>query len=65
MALLAAYMQNKAPEETLEAYLDAKVFAAGESTTITADKAEVDGFNAYLTAYKALLQVERAAVDVL
>ena len=65
MALLAAYMQNKAPEETLEAYLDAKVFAAGESTTITADKAEVDGFNAYLTAYKALLQVERVAVDVL
>ena len=31
----------------------------------TPDKADVDGFNAYLTQYTALLEVERKATEVL
>ena len=63
MALLAAYMLNKAEGETLEAYLDANVFGAAKSTTLAPDPAEVAGFNAYIAQYKQLLKVEKTAVE--
>ena len=65
MALLAAYMLNKAEGETLEAYLNAHVFADAKGTTMQPDQADVDGFNAYIRRYKALLEVERKAVELL
>lgn len=65
MALLAAYMLNKAEGETLEAYLNAHVFADAKGSTMQPDQADVDGFNAYIRRYKALLEVERKAVEVL
>ena len=65
MALLAAYMLNKAEGETLESYLNAHVFADAKGTTMQPDQADVDGFNAYIRRYKALLEVERKAVDLL
>ncbi len=64
MALLAAYMANK-NGESLEAYLNAHVFADAASTTLAPEQADVDGFNAYIDQYKALLEVERKAVEVL
>ena len=65
MALLAAYMLNKAEGETLEAYLNAHVFADAKGTTMQPEQADVDGFNAYIRRYKALLEVERKAVALL
>jgi len=65
MALLAAYMANKAEGEALEEYLNAHVFADTEGTTLLPDPEDVAGFNRYLESYRALLDVERRAVEVL
>ena len=63
MALLAAYMLNKAEGESLEAYLNAHVFADAVGSTLAPEQADVDGFNSYIKQYKELLKVERSAVD--
>ncbi len=65
MALLAAFMLNKAEGQTLEAYLNEKVFADAKGTTLAPEQTDVDGFNTYIEAYKALLEVERKAVEVI
>lgn len=65
MALLAAYMMNKAEGETLEEYLNAHVFADAKGTTLAPDQADVDGFNTYIEQYKQLLKVEKTAVEVI
>ena len=38
MAILAAYMLDKAEDETLDTYLSDKVFAGEEGTTIAPDE---------------------------
>ena len=65
MALLAAFMLNKADSESLEEYLNAHVFAYTTGTTIAPEQADVDGFNAYIEQYKQLLKVEKTAVEVI
>ncbi len=65
MALLAAYMLQKAADEPLEAYLAARVFAAMRGATIAPDAGDVAGFTAFLERYKRGLIIERAAVDAL
>ena len=65
MALLAAYMLNKAEGESLEEYLNAHVFANAKGTTLAPEKVDVDGFNTYIAQYKNLLKVERTAVEVI
>ena len=65
MALLAAYMLWRDEGESLADYLDKKVFAGAKTSTLTADRADVDGFNAFLERYKKALSVERTAVEVL
>ncbi|MBQ6517248.1 MAG: hypothetical protein IJI14_00925 [Anaerolineaceae bacterium] len=62
MALLAAYALWRDKGESLEDYLDNKVFAECESNTVMADKAEVDGFNVFIRNYKNCLEVEKAAI---
>ena len=62
MALLAAYRANRAEGQTLEDYLENKVFAGQAVTTLEPVQADVDGFNAFLARYKAALPVEREAV---
>ena len=62
MALLAAYMANKAEGESLEEYLNGHVFADAKGTTLAPEQADVAGFNMYIAQYKALLEVERSAV---
>ena len=62
MALLAAYMVRKGENETLEQYLDEKVFGGGEGSVMQPDPADVAGFDAYIAAYKEALAAERAAV---
>jgi hypothetical protein len=65
MALLAAYRARKTQGETLESYLQAHVFADAQGTTLAPAQADVDGFDAYMARYKALLEVERKAVALL
>ena len=65
MALLAAYMLDKAEGETLPDYLDNKIFASCKTVETMADQSDIDGFNAYLTNFKACLGVEKAAIDAI
>ena len=65
MALLAAYMLWKTDGETLEDYLDNRVFSGARSTTLTADSADVEGFSVFLSRYKKALPLERTATEVL
>ena len=65
MALLAAYLADKAPGESLEDYLNAHVFAGVTGSTVDPDPADAAGFTAYIQRYKALLTVEKAAVEAL
>ena len=62
MALLAAYMWQKNPDETLEAYLSNRVFAHMTGETLHPDPADVAGFAVYMDRYVACLPVEKAAV---
>ena len=65
IALLASYMINKEENETLEDYLDAKVFAGNAGTKMDADPADVAGFEVFTERYKKGLPIERAAVESL
>lgn len=65
MALLTAYMIRKETGESLEDYLENKVFAGLESHTVTASANEVAGFESFLDRYLRGLPVERAAVESL
>ncbi len=65
MALLAAYMIRKVGTETLDEYLENRVFADAKSSTLMAGKDDVDGFNAFLTKYKKAIPVEKLATEVM
>lgn len=65
MALLAAYMYNKDPGQQLEDYLNTRVFAGVSSVTMEPDPADAAGFDRYIQRYRALLNVDRAAVKYL
>ncbi len=65
MALLASYLYRKESGESLEDYLNKHVFCDAVGTTVEPDAADVAGFNAYIESYKALLDVERKAVEVI
>ena len=65
MAILAAYMLNKGENETLEDYLDGRVFADARSSTVMAEPEEIAGFNAFLEKYTGSFAVEKAAIETL
>lgn len=65
MALLAAYTLENTRNESLEGFLKNRVFAGVSGSTIQPDTALTEGFNAYIQQYKALLKVERTAVETL
>ena len=65
MALLAAYRLWKEEGETLEDYLDNKVFANAKATTLMADDELIAGFNAWVDRYEKALPAERAAVETM
>ena len=61
MAILAAYMGQKTPGETLEEYLANRVFANAVSTCAQPDAAGVAGFQSYLDRYIACLPAQKQA----
>lgn len=63
IALLASYMVNKADGESLDDYLNNKVFAGQEGIRMDPDPADVKGFDEFLEAYTTGLPIERAAVE--
>jgi len=65
MALLAAYMQERKPDESLGAYLADKVFANSAGMTVQPDAKDAEGFERFMRRYTAGLAVERAAVESL
>ena len=62
MALLCAYMLWK-EDESLEDYLDDKVFRGCKSVTVMAEQKEADGFNRFIEDYKSCLKVEKEAIN--
>lgn len=62
IALLASYAVRRASDETLEAYLDQKVFAGNAGVSMNPDPADVEGFEKYIERFKAGLSIEQEAV---
>ena len=65
IALLAAYMQRKETGETLEAFLQDKVFADAKSVRMEPKQEDIAGFEKFMERYRAGLAAERAAVESL
>lgn len=63
MAVLAAFMQEKAADETLPDYLNNKIFAGQTGTTIEPKAEDVAGFDVFVEKYKSTLAAEKAAVE--
>ena len=62
-ALLASYMLHKEAGETLEDYLDNKVFSEFKSESMDPVKEDVEGFDKFLESYIKALPAEKAAVE--
>lgn len=63
IALLASYMLWRGENQTLDEYLEKRVFANMESVTEYPDKNIADGFNAYMERFKAGLCAEKVAAE--
>lgn len=63
IALLAQYMAKKADGETLEQYLNEKVFTGKDVSSLSPDSADVEGYEAFMKRYTKGLAIERAAVE--
>ena len=63
IALLADYMIHRAQDETLEDYLDNRVFSGMPRKTAAPDSADETGFDAYMQCFEACLPAQRAAAE--
>ena len=63
IAVLAAYLVRRAPEQTLADYLSTEVFADANLIAVRPDAGDVAGFDTYMQRYLAALPVQRAAVE--
>ncbi|MEK3736347.1 FGGY-family carbohydrate kinase [Paenibacillus sp. FSL R5-0876] len=63
MAILASYMMNKNQEESLEDFLDQKVFKDVKGEEIHPDATDIKGFETFIERYKKGLAIEQSAVD--
>ena len=63
IALLASFMINKGENESLEDYLNNKIFAGKMGETMNPDPEDVEGFNEFMKRYIKGLAIERAAVE--
>ena len=65
VALLAAYMKNKAEGESLEDYLAKKVFAGNAGSRMEPDPKDVEGYEVFIERYKKGIAIEKAALESL
>ncbi len=63
MALLAMYRKNRQPGETLERYLEQKVFQSAAGSVAQPQAEDIAGFRRYMKRYRAGLTVEREAAQ--
>lgn len=63
IALLASYMNNRKDGETLDTFLETRVFKDMIGSSVAPDKDDADGFKKYIDRYTAGFAIERAAVD--
>ena len=56
---------SKQSAESLDAYLNKKVFASKKGSTIAPDPTDVAGFATFMERYKAGLVIEKTAVEML
>ena len=64
MSVLASYLLNK-DNMSLSEYLERVIFKDAKGTTVEPDVRDVAGLEAYMERYKAGLEVEKRAVEVL
>jgi hypothetical protein len=58
-------MASKQAGDTLDIYLDSKVFRDMAVSTEAPKAEDIEGFNTYIKRYEAGLDIERAAVSCL
>ncbi|CAK8586000.1 xylulokinase [Priestia megaterium] len=63
MAILSSYMLNKSENESLEDFLDEKVFKEVTAQEIYPDELDVKGFEAFIKRYKKGLVIEKTAAE--
>jgi sugar (pentulose or hexulose) kinase len=63
ITLLAAYAAEHNDNDTLEAYLNDRVFKNVDAVTVQPDVEDMNGFNKYTENYIRLLEVEKSAVE--
>lgn len=63
IALLAAYMKDKEEKESLQDYLNHKIFAGQTGSSMEPDAKDVEGFESFMKRYMAGLSIEHAAVE--
>lgn len=64
-AILAAYMMNKEDGETLQDYLNCKVFADAKCVTIEPNTEDMEGLESYISKFKEGIEMECIATKVL
>ena len=65
IALLADYMKKKEDSESLQDFLNNKIFAGQTGSSMEPDPKDVEGFERFMKRYMAGLSIEHAAVDAL
>ena len=65
IALFASYMQNKDNEESLQDFLNNKIFVGQTGSKMEPVAEDVEGFDKFMKRYMAGLAIEHAAVDAL
>ena len=65
MAILASYMVNKEDGETLEDFLNNRVFAGSKGDVMEPVAEDVAGFEEYMKVYVSALEAERKAVETI
>jgi len=65
IAILAEYLSHKEQNQSLEEYLNKKIFADTNSIVCYPNQEETEGFNIFLERYKKTLQVENFAVKLI
>jgi sugar (pentulose or hexulose) kinase len=63
IAVLAAFLRDREPGQSLSDYLSGRVFTSASEHTETPADADVAGFDAFIGRYIAALPVERAATE--
>lgn len=63
IAVLASYAANKAPEETLDNFLEKRIFSGQSGTYVTPNPKDVEGFEIFLKRYIKGLEIEKTAVS--